>query len=85
MTLEKTLKNFEKHSECIQQTLISKEEAEAVYEWLKELKRYRDGLDKIDILITEAIDKSTNQVECQTLRWVLDILSSEVVINANSY
>ena len=32
-------------------------------------------LDDVDNIITEQLDKSDNQVECQTLRWVLDKIS----------
>ena len=32
-------------------------------------------LDKLDEIITKQIDISNNQVECQTLRWVLDVMS----------
>jgi len=32
-------------------------------------------LDKLDEIIVEQIDISNNQVECQTLRWVLDKMS----------
>lgn len=41
MTLEEAIKRYKKHSECIQQTLITKEEAMNVYEWLRELKTLR--------------------------------------------
>lgn len=34
-----------------------------------------DVLDKIDEIITDALDKSTDQKESQTLRWVLDKIS----------
>ncbi|MBR3645638.1 MAG: hypothetical protein IKN54_04405 [Lachnospiraceae bacterium] len=34
-----------------------------------------DALNKLDEIITEQIDISNNQVECQTLRWVLDKIS----------
>jgi hypothetical protein len=34
-----------------------------------------DILDKIDEIITDALDKSTDQKESQTLRWVLDKIS----------
>jgi len=34
-----------------------------------------DILDKIDKIITDALDKSTDQKESQTLRWVLDKIS----------
>lgn len=33
------------------------------------------ALDKIDEVITDALDKSTDQKESQTLRWVLDKIS----------
>lgn len=36
---------------------------------------YEYGLNKLDLIITEQIDQSDNQVECQTLRWVLDKIS----------
>lgn len=36
---------------------------------------YNNALDDVDNIITEQLDKSDNQVECQTLRWVLDVLS----------
>lgn len=32
-------------------------------------------LNKLDDIIVEQLDKSDNQVECQTLRWVLDRIS----------
>ena len=35
----------------------------------------REVLDKIDEIITDALDKSTDQKESQTLRWVLDKIS----------
>lgn len=40
-SLEEAIKRYKKHSECIQQTLITKEEAMNVYEWLRELKESR--------------------------------------------
>lgn len=39
-------------------------------------------LDKIDKIITDALDKSTDQKESQTLRWVLDKIS-EVTYGIN--
>lgn len=33
------------------------------------------SLNKLDDIITKAIDDSENQTECQTLRWVLDVMS----------
>ena len=38
----------------------------------------REVLDKIDEIITDALDKSTDQKESQTLRWVLDKISEVV-------
>ena len=35
----------------------------------------REVLDKIDGIVTDALDKSTDQKESQTLRWVLDKIS----------
>lgn len=40
-----------------------------------EKEAYNQALDDVDNIITEQLDKSDNQVECQTLRWVLDVLS----------
>lgn len=37
--------------------------------------RLQDAFDKIDEIITDALDKSTDQKESQTLRWVLDKIS----------
>ena len=45
MTLEEAIKRYKKHSECIQQTLITKEEAMNVYELLRELQVYREFAD----------------------------------------
>lgn len=42
MTLKETIKRYKKHSECIQQTLITKEEAMNVYKLLEELEVYRE-------------------------------------------
>lgn len=39
------------------------------------LNGYDKALEKLDAIITEQIDMSINQVECQTLRWVLDKMS----------
>lgn len=44
LSLDEAIKRYEKHSKCINQTLITKEEAENVHEWLRELKKYRDIL-----------------------------------------
>ena len=41
---------------------------------LKALEQ-EDILDKLDEIITDALDKSTDQKESQTLRWVLDKIS----------
>jgi hypothetical protein len=40
-----------------------------------ELLEQENVLDKIDEIITDALDKSTDQKESQTLRWVLDKIS----------
>lgn len=48
MTLEEMIKRYEKHSECIHQTMISKEEAESVCEWLRELKAYRKAMKEVN-------------------------------------
>ncbi len=47
MTLEECIRRFENCSKCIQQTLISKEEAENVCDWLRELKAYRESRKEI--------------------------------------
>ena len=70
---------------------LSVSEVTALAEWTEKLtkasedaynKGYADGmkaqkpiLDKIDEIITDALDKSTDQKESQTLRWVLDKIS----------
>lgn len=41
-----------------------------------------EAFDKLDDVITKQIDGSDNQVECQTLRWVLDTIS-EVTTDAD--
>ena len=46
MTLDEAIKRYKNHSKCIQQTLITKEEAVNVYKWLLELKQihnYENG------------------------------------------
>ena len=67
MTLEETLKRFEKHSECIQQTLISKEEAEAVCEWLRELKNYRM---KAEYVISELKERERQLDIASEQEWI---------------
>ena len=47
MTLEECIRRFENYSKCIQQTLISKEEAENVCDWLRELKAYKEAYEEI--------------------------------------
>lgn len=42
---------------------------------LEKQTEQEDILDKIDEIITDALDKSTDQKESQTLRWVLDKIS----------
>lgn len=44
---------------------------------LKALEQ-EDILDKLDEIITDALDKSTDQKESQTLRWVLDKISEVI-------
>ena len=41
------------------------------------------SLNKLDDTITKAIDESENQTECQTLRWVLDVMSELPSITPN--
>ena len=42
LSLDEAIKRYEKHSKCINQTLITKEEAENVHELLRELKAYEN-------------------------------------------
>lgn len=61
MTLEETIKRYKKHSECIQQTLITKVEAMNVYGWLKELKAYRDtykNYSKVEKMLICEVEKA---------------------------
>jgi hypothetical protein len=46
-----------------------------LYSVIKHKYIEREVLDKIDEIITDALDKSTDQKESQTLRWVLDKIS----------
>lgn len=50
------------------------EDLEELEEIIKALEK-EPILDKIDEIITDALDKSTDQKESQTLRWVLDKIS----------
>ena len=50
------------------------EDYEELDEIIKALEK-EPILDKIDEIITDALDKSTDQKESQTLRWVLDKIS----------
>lgn len=43
-----------------------------------EKEAYNEAIYDVDNIISEQLDKSDNQVECQTLRWVLDVLSDLV-------
>jgi len=45
LSLDDAIKRYKNHSKCIQQTLITKEEAVNVYKWLRELKTYREFTD----------------------------------------
>lgn len=49
-------------------------------EWLTEHNKeiHNEALNKLDEIIAEQLDKSDNQIECQTLRWVLDKISEHV-------
>lgn len=53
MTLDEAIKRYKNHSECIQQTLITKEEAVNVYEWLRELKKYRAIFEKMGKILAD--------------------------------
>lgn len=78
MTLEDGIKKFEKHSECIQQTLISKEEAEAICEWLRELQEYRDGRRTCEFCKHQ--DKLEKERPCSLCRHnFMDMFESEEV------
>lgn len=46
-----------------------------LYSVIKQKYIEREVLDKIDEVIADALDKSTDQKESQTLRWVLDKIS----------
>ena len=47
----------------------------AFYQMAIKILEQEPILDKIDEIITDALDKSTDQKESQTLRWVLDKIS----------
>ena len=49
-----------------------------LYSVIKQKYIEREVLDKLDEIITDALDKSTDQKESQTLRWVLDKISEVV-------
>lgn len=55
MSIDEAIKRYKKHSECIQQTLITKEEAMNVYEWLRELKMYREVVDNKSFEIADPL------------------------------
>ena len=74
MTLEEVIKRYKKHSECIQQTLITKEEAMNVYECLRELKIHREIHDvllqtlvdfDLDICCEDLMDNEEEQKICE--------------------
>ena len=50
------------------------EDAEALEMAIKAL----EALDKLDVIIVEQLDESTDQKECMTLRWVLDKMSEVI-------
>lgn len=54
------------------------EEQRQLAKWLRDYKRLLELSDKLDEIITKQIDISNNQVECQTLRWVLDVMSEMI-------
>ena len=75
MTNEEAIKKLEHYRYCLkfQYGWYGKDDDEAIDMAIKALKL----LDKLDEIITEQIDVSYNQVECQTLRWVLDKMAEE--------
>lgn len=71
-SLEISKHNLEYHQQlvdCIKELEVFRKQAKNDKKW------YNHALDDVDNIITEQLDKSDNQVECQTLRWVLDVLS----------
>lgn len=71
-SLEISKHNLEYHQQlvdCIQELETFRKQVKNAKEW------HNHALDKVDNIITEQLDKSDNQIECQTLRWVLDVLS----------
>lgn len=78
MTLKETIKRYKKHSECIQQTLITKEEAMNVYELLKELKAYKDFEDKGYIMCRFEVVQDDRH---RTTKMVLDFSTKELFDN----
>lgn len=53
---------------------LTRAERREFQQWVEDLEQ-EPILDKIDEIITDALDKSTDQKESQTLRWVLDKIS----------
>ena len=60
--------------QCYLTDYLTFEDLEELEEIIKALKQ-ESVLDKIDEIITDALDKSIDQKESQTLRWVLDKIS----------
>lgn len=80
MTREELKEHCKKQIEMCEFWAIGKGEKPSgkVYEEHKlilELLEQEPILDKLDEIITDALDKSTDQKESQTLRWVLDKIS----------
>lgn len=65
------LKIYPENSIAYQATLIEKSFHDMAIKALEQ----EDILDKLDEIITDALDNSTDQKESQTLRWVLDKIS----------
>lgn len=78
MTLEEAIKRYKKHSECIQQTIITKEEAMSVYEMLRELKAYKDFEDKGYVMCRFEVVQDDRR---RTTKMVLDFGTRELFDN----
>lgn len=73
MKTEDLIKKLEHYRYCLkfQYGWYNKDDDKTIDMAIKALEL----LDKLDKTITEQIDISYDQVECQTLRWVLDKMS----------
>ena len=75
MTSEEAIKILEAYKQrLVNSVTIGLEEDIKAYDMAIKALRL---LDKLDEIITEQIDISYDQTECQTLRWVLDKMSEE--------